>query len=520
METLGQRIRRLRERRNMKPAELAQHAGRSVRWLQDLEQDRTSLSRRTAEPLASALQVDVGVVLGVLPLPPTLGGPAMGLAYEVDGAHLVDLEDVADTVEWLSEATGLSFSEIRGRVSAIANQRATAPGAGLRAVGRQRLAAELAAYYGEDRLEELELRPYSVSLAGERLDLSVVTRPEWRSCAVPLANPAAPDLVRERCLLAAIPPPSPGVEFPEVLDAALARLAKVVVAGGPVIVNKPLFRLLDIEIGTGQIEARFAIDWFAHYALTYDLLESELVGALRRHPWAGRQALPLRNCLLPDAPTVAATAKRLCAGGIGCLLAIARPGTRSHPPDFLIVVQRRSMRVLNVQGSLGVMPKAFHQHLVDAGDEATVGTTVSRELEEELFARADVDEATGRRGVGLSPYHRLRQTPPMRWLIDHAALQLEATAFGLNLMTGNYDFACLALVHDEGFWAAHAGACLPNWEATDIQTYSTAEPDRLHELIADPRWNNESLFGLLEGLRRLAQLHPERVTLPPIEVLQ
>lgn len=223
-----------------------------------------------------------------------------------------------------------------------------------------------------------------------------------------------------------------------------------------------------------------------------------------------------------SALTHASRSDRLCAGGHACLFAIARPARRSHPADFLFVVQRRSRRVLNGASALSVLPKSFHQHTVSASDEVHLGTTVYRELEEELFGRQEFEEggdSGGRGPLGLNPYHADRLTAPMRWLVEHGACTVECVGAGLNLINGNYEFATLVTVHDEEFWARFSGACLPNWEAADVQTYSTAESDQLQELMADERWTNEGLFALIEGLLRLAELWPDRVQLPHMEVV-
>jgi hypothetical protein len=107
----------------------------------------------------------------------------------------------------------------------------------------------------------------------------------------------------------------------------------------------------------------------------------------------------------------------------------------------------------------------------------------------------------------------------MRWLGQNGAYGAECTGCGINLSTGEYWFTCLVCVPDERFWAQHGSACLPNWEAADLQTYSTADPDGLARLIVDERWSSESLMALLEGLRRLSERYPDRVSLPAIEFL-
>jgi hypothetical protein len=54
--------------------------------------------------------------------------------------------------------------------------------------------------------------------------------------------------------------------------------------------------------------------------------------------------------------------RRICAGGPVALLAAARPANAigRKQPDYALLVQERSPRVLNAVGKLAVIPKAFH----------------------------------------------------------------------------------------------------------------------------------------------------------------
>jgi hypothetical protein len=54
--------------------------------------------------------------------------------------------------------------------------------------------------------------------------------------------------------------------------------------------------------------------------------------------------------------------------------------------------------------------------------------------------------ANGQHAANLM--HPSRLSEPMRWLLTEnpAALRVECTGFGLNLVSGNYEFACLVVV--------------------------------------------------------------------------
>ena len=101
--------------------------------------------------------------------------------------------------------------------------------------------------------------------------------------------------------------------------------------------------------------------------------------------------LPLRDRYLPDLSAVLDVGARLCAGGTLALTAIARPRTWRHEGDYLLLIQERSNQVLNGSRRLSVIPKGFHGPLADIADDAPIGATLAREMEEELFGRVEVD---------------------------------------------------------------------------------------------------------------------------------
>jgi hypothetical protein len=173
--------------------------------------------------------------------------------------------------------------------------------------------------------------------------------------------------------------------------------------------------------------------------------------------------------------------------------------------------------VLNAAHRLAVIPKGFHQPLADYRVDAQVGATLRREMEEELFGWTDVDNAvTDQRSV--DPMHPSRLSESMRWLTGvSGVLRIECTGFGLNLVSGNYEFASLVVIDDEDFWRQYGGHIEANWESAGLRLYSSFDRELLAELIAGEHWSNEGLFALLLGIRRLGELGGERVNLPAIE---
>jgi hypothetical protein len=338
---------------------------------------------------------------------------------------------------------------------------------------------------------------------------SILTRPEWLDLSCPLLGP------NDQLTLAGLP--SYGVIS---LDAhaaerAVHRLVETL-ALDVRLTNMPLYRLLDSNIKEGHIDGTVGITSFVEYALTMDLLEGELIDAISAGHPTQRGLLPLRDRYLPDTDSVLDLSARLCAGGVLALCAIARPSRSRGEADYLLIVQERSGVVLNAARKLAVIPKGFHQPLTDIAEDTPVGATLQREMEEELFGRDDIDNTiTEQRSI--DPMHPNRLSDPMRWLTTvPGALRMECTGFGLNLVSGNYEFASLIVIDDEEFWRRHGGRLEVNWESSTVRRYSSFDRNSLTELIAEVAWSNEGLFALLQGLRRLSQIGGNRVNLPPI----
>lgn len=282
--------------------------------------------------------------------------------------------------------------------------------------------------------------------------------------------------------------------------------------------DKPVYRLLDVDVAPDMISGQVGLAPFFEYALTMDLLEDELADALVENDTVRPGDLPLRDLYLPDLASVLDYRGRLCAGGVLGLCAIARPAdTFRETPDYALLVQERSGHVLNAAGQLAVIPKGFHEPLRDVRADARLRATLYREMEEELFGRDEVDSTTC--GRVAAPMHPSRLSEPMRWLMDEPArLRNECTGFGLNLISGNYEFASLILVEDEEFWARYGGSIEANWETSGLRVYSSMDSHLIEKLVADDNWSNEGLFAFLQGLRRLREIGGERVSLPAIEL--
>jgi len=489
---------------------LAEQLGTAVRtvakWNADPELVPVAEMQRALDTMLSQAPEDDRTRFALLlaaDLPPA---PAAAAAELVDGS------DAAQALAWVDQAAGwdpgTAAAVLPSRAARSDRDHVRQDAAARARLSRQQVADALAGYYGTGDGHA----PYVGRCAGQRLATSILTRPDWLDLRLPLGAG------REHLRYAGQPAQPVHVDqFGAV--AAVDRIAAGLQADLRM-VNAPIYRLTDYAVSAAGIAGSVGLAGFFDYAMTLDLLESELGDALTGGLPIRPGRLPLRDRYLPDLAAVLDVGGRMCAGGPPALTAIARPAGRGRPrPDFLLLVQERSERVLNAARRLAVIPKSFHGPLVDYAEDAQPYRSVEREMEEELFGREDVDSVFGD-SRQADPMHRSRLSAPMGWLADHlddGAWRMECTGFGFNLLTGNYEVASLIVVHDDTWWTAHGGHIEANWESTGLRRYSTLDRDALTALVLDPAWSNEGLFALLQGLRRLAEIGADRTDLPDID---
>jgi transcriptional regulator with XRE-family HTH domain len=417
----------------------------------------------------------------------------------------------ADFVAWLADHSGVDFRTLYGTVcDAVTRLEAEPPSMrhsierARRRVSREQIAEALAVHYGSDQL-------YRARAGGHELLTSIASRPEWRGVAIDLRSAGPTFRYRSG-------PVGPPVELGgAAIAAATARLASAEV-DGTVMVNNPLYRLVDVDLAVDTMTATFTTVDFAHHAMAGELMEGELVDAVS----AGRRRMPLRESFLPDNAAAFDLSARTCVGGTPAVLAIARSSRHGGRPDYVTLTQERSRSVLNTAGKLAVIPKAFHQPTSEPADEVSLAVTLGREFEEELLGREDLEQLgrSGRR-PHADPLHAQHRTEPMAWLLEQGpdVYRVECVGLGFNMLTGNYEFPCLIVIDDDSWWDRFGHLIELNWEAERVHRHSTLEPDVISALLADPRWGNESLFAFVQGLRRLAEIgDPDRIDLPPIDL--
>jgi hypothetical protein len=505
----------------MSDTTFAAHLGIGVRTVADWHKDPAIRPRpETQQILDTALARATPEVRERFAVLTGQSSPAAGVRGDENGAADAERRLIAD--ENISGALG-RLDQLAGWNPGTARREVAARLAGLdrrdlldratrrRRIGGRAVADALGAYY---RGQAGEYGRYSAHCGhdGTQVVTSVLTCPEWLDLGCALTAD------HDRLTLAS---PAAGSDKPLdawAADAAVQRLADTLVAGTR-FVDMPLYRLTGIDAGKGEISGSLGITQFTSYALTLDLLEGELSDALTAGVSPEPGSLPLRDRYLPDLASVLGVADRLCAGGALALCAFARPADPYRgPADYVLLVQERSGSVVNAARQLAVIPKGFHQPLTDFRGDAKIAATLRREMEEELFGREDIDNTVNERNTA-DPMHPARLSAPMRWLLTEnpGVLRMECTGFGLNLVSGNFEFASLVVVDSDDFWHRFGGQIEASWESSSLRQYSSMDGGSLAALAHDDAWSNEGLFAFLQGLRRLNEVGGDRVDIPAID---
>ncbi|APU15180.1 MULTISPECIES: transcriptional regulator [Actinoalloteichus] len=416
---------------------------------------------------------------------------------------------INDALAWLDDHAGWEPGTARRavaeRLAALDVRELRDRGSRRGRVDQRRIAHALAAYY-RDVVEDHGR--YTVRHdGGAETETSILTRPGWLDLNCSLTTGG------DRLAVDGTPAAALRLDA-EAADHGVRRLAETL-ALDIRLTDMPLYRLTGTAVDQGGIGGTLALSRFVEYACTMDLLEGELVDALATGAPVEPGSLPLRDRHLPDLASVLDLAGRLCAGGTLALCAIARPADPFRgPADYVLLVQERSGHVVNAARRLAVIPKGFHQPMTDVRADARLGATLRREMEEELFGREDIDNTVSDQRRA-DPMHPSRLSAPMRWLSEEfGRLRMECTGFGLNLVSGNFEFAGVIVVDDEDFWTRFGGEIEANWESHGLRQYSSLDSGLISELIGEVAWSNEGLFAMLQGLRRLSEIGGDRVNLP------
>jgi hypothetical protein len=94
---------------------------------------------------------------------------------------------------------------------------------------------------------------------------------------------------------------------------------------------------------------------------------------------------------------------------------------------------------------------------------------------------------------------------------------MECTGFGLNLVSGNIEFACLAAIDSDELWTRFSGHIEASCKSSTLRRYPSLDGDSLAALATDNGWSIEGLSAVAQGLQRLRHVGGDRVNIPPVE---
>ena len=403
-----------------------------------------------------------------------------------------------DLVASVAESLDLDLGELRHLVGqAEANRRTDGKRADSATVNRI-----LREYYTDAELERCDFRRYGFTVGGGAVSTWLAGRPHWRGMGLSTQSllPSAKFVPLERVR-------------PEITEVEVAPYLADIVRSKAQNWDNPIFRLLLAEFNGGNAETEFASDTYLRYRFTTGLMREEVF------EWAAgtesfdsrRPRLPLRERWLPTGSTLANYRERICAGGVNVLVALARPEPDN---DYALFLHQRSRQVSEGRDDLSVIPMGYHESMHNPALEVDPAFSVFRELYEELFGGRE--EVRGK--AFARPRFFYRGNAPLEWLrANSASFELVLTAFGINLLQGNYDFAYILAVEDTSFWSEFGPDLILNWESAHgkgLDLVSSQDADGLRERLQATHWAGSALMTFVEGLKFLAGRHPEGIRLP------
>jgi hypothetical protein len=431
-------------------------------------------------------------------------------AIEHDNDEIELSKQVLEIVEEVRELHGLSADKliflIKREISKYRNKKYKEKKPSKPSIiSKHRFITEvLVNYYNIKALESSSLNLYAFVVNGIHIYTSIASKNDWVGLSIRL------DGDQETCEL--ISDKLSNVQIPE---NNLAEFIAYIEETKPQIWNAPIYRLFGIELTPNRFKASFAMEKFYNYRFTFGLLREELTQALISAEYNIDKLLlnkikylPLREQLLPDGYSLVNFHNRMCAGGVVVLSAFARSQN-----DYAIPIQRRSGLVIDSQGMLSVIPTAIHQPMIEHYFELNPSFTAYREIGEELFNIKELNRDSPH--VKFDWFFNKKQ---MKWLRENrGAYTLKCSAFGIDLLSGNYEITILFAVHDDTFWNKYGDSLINNWETSNMRVLSSNNSEELAKYILEPEWSGEGLLSFIEGLRLLKTLDKKRVNLPSIE---
>jgi hypothetical protein len=292
-----------------------------------------------------------------------------------------------------------------------------------------------------------------------------------------------------------------------------AKVANKLDLLGVQIWDQDLYCLAGDPFEGNTLHLSFSLSQFLRYRFSEGLLEDELLETLITHEGSSAailkdrmNKLPLRHEILPTLQRLREVNRRISAGGLACVVAMARGAPHN---DYCIPLQLRSDSVAEGRGVYTTSIQAWHQPTVgDNQEEVKLYWTVLREMFEEVYGGEEA-ERTSRR---FRHDWYLAKCPGVAYIVKSPeAVTLEFLGIGMNVLLGTYDCAILLAIHDPQYWDTYSHEMTRSWEAKGIKLLSTREAPKLLSTVFSGGWYDQGMFSLSQCLLRLRQLESKRV---------
>lgn len=418
---------------------------------------------------------------------------------------------ISDYFTVIADLLGLPASEFRTAVEMVGNIWDRAQSDSLQKqenlIRHEGLHRRLIRDYYDSSKDKSRFHQYSVLISNRRYSSTIFTTPNRVGLSLPLSD------IETKYVSSVGEPPSTK-RISKIIRKQAASVSNKFNQMGVRFWDQDIYRLIADPFLGDKPKLSFSVSRFLNYRFTAGLLEDEILDSLVNNEndtnYIVRErvsTLPIRQEILPTATSLGYLSERISAGGLSCVVAMAR----GHPyNDYCIPLQLRSQSVAEGRGVYTASLQAWHQPIAgDHKNEVNLYWTVLREMFEELYGGEEVIEESSR----LRHDWYLKESSGVAYIHNNPdKISLEFLGIGLNAMLGTYDCAILLAIHDTEFWENHSSAMIQNWENKKWLLLSTKEDVMLSlENVFNMGWFDQGMFSLSQGLLRLKQIDERRV---------
>lgn len=271
------------------------------------------------------------------------------------------------------------------------------------------------------------------------------------------------------------------------------------------------FRLLEANLQADRLVVTFGPARFFDYLKSTGAMDVELYDAVAKH---APNRTPIRKIYMPNTQAICDFKRRICLGGVNVVLAM------KTKDKFNIILQVRSGDVADSRGEIAIVPKGFHQPLMEEFPYESMNfkNSIYRELAEECFGH-DLEQ----NDTYIDAYEYFKNCNGVGEVLNglenkNSNFSLHLTRFGFNSITGNYALNALLVIQDPRYHTENIQNIRKNFEAKSFIQCDITDPSTLAHYLDDRRWNDDSIVAFCDALEVMRDRYGVRIT-PQLEVI-